>query len=236
MPSSHATRVVAIHQPNFFPWLGYFDKIAKAHAFVFLDSVSFPKNSWVNRVRLNIQSEARWATCPVQRATMGGALAGVMIDDSKPWRDKLLKTLDANYRRAAHFDRTMTLVEPLIRSGEPRLGDFNIAAISAIARALGLTTRLLRQTELPHQGASNELLTSLVKAAEGQAYLIGGGAGEYHDDRPFAVAGIAIVKQQFESKPYGPADRFVPGLSVLDYLMHDGRPLGGLSQPETGPT
>jgi hypothetical protein len=228
-------RVVAIHQPNFFPWLGFFDKIANAHAFVFLDGVSFPKNSWVNRVRLNIQGEARWTTCPVQRATMGGAIAGVLIDDSKPWRDKLLKTLDASYRRAAHFAGAMAILEPLIQSKETRLADFNIAAISAIAQALGLTTRLLRQTELTHEGSSNELLVSLVKAAGGQAYLIGGGAGEYHDDRPFETAGISVVKQQFEAKSYGPADRFVPGLSVLDYLMHDGRPLGDVSLPETRP-
>lgn len=232
MPINHPRLLVAIHQPNFFPWLGYFDKIAKAHAFVFLDAVSFPKNSWVNRVRINIQGEARWATCPVQRATISGPIGGALIDDTSPWREKLLKTLDANYRRAVNFDQTMDLVEPLIRSPETRLAEFNIAAISAIARALGVTTRLVRQTSLTHAGASNELLVTLVKSAGGDAYLLGGGAEDYHDARTFSAAGITIIKQHFGADAYGPADRFIPGLSVLDYLMHDGRPLGSSSQSE----
>jgi hypothetical protein len=98
-----------------------------------------------------------------------------------------------------------------------------------------LRTRLLRQTELAHDGSSNELLASLVSAVGGKTYLVGGGAEEYHDDRPFERFGISVVKQQFENKAYGSADRFVPGLSVLDYLMHDGRPLAEVSHPETRP-
>jgi hypothetical protein len=121
--------VVAIHQPNFFPWLGYFDKIARADVFVFLDGVRFPKNSWVNRVRLNIQDEGRLVTCPIRRATTSGPICEVRIDDDKPWRDKLLKTLETNYRRAARFGRAMSLIEPLIRSEEIRLAEFNIAAV-----------------------------------------------------------------------------------------------------------
>jgi hypothetical protein len=216
--------------------LGYFDKIAKADTFVFLDAVSFPKNSWVNRVRINIQGEARWTTCPVQRATMGGPIAQVLIDDSKPWREKFLKTIHANYRRAQNFERTMTLVEPMIRSQETRIADFNIAVITKVARALGLTTRLLRQSSLIYEGASNELLASLVHSAGGNAYLVGGGANDYHDDRIFETAGIAVRRQNFEVTTYGPASRFIPGLSVLDYLMHDGRPLDVVLSQEQRPT
>jgi hypothetical protein len=232
LSSRHPSRLVAIHQPNFFPWLGYFDKIAQSDFFVFLDEVNFPKHSWVNRVRLNIQHEARWTTCPVRRATWRGSIAGVEIDDDKPWRDKLLKTLDANYRRAARFTETMALIEPLIRSNVTRLADFNISAVTAIARELRIATTLLRQTELPHAGASNDLLASLVKAAGGDTYLIGGGADDYHDVTKFEAAGLRVLRQDFVHSPYGPTGHFIPGVSVIDYLMHDGRPLGSARRPE----
>ncbi len=228
MISSHqnitdTTGVVAIHQPNFFPWLGYFDKIARSDVFVFLDGVSYPKNSWVNRVRLNIQREARWTICPLRRATTQGPIANVVIDDGKHWREKLLKTLRANYRRAVRFDQAMLVLEPLIQREEPRLANFNIAAIMAISAALGIDTKFVRQTELSHAGTANDLLVSLVRAVGGTCYLVGGGADGYHDDAPFGAAGLQVRPQSFEQKPYGSPDRFLPGLSIIDYLMHDGR-------------
>jgi hypothetical protein len=219
--------LVAIHQPNFFPWLGYFDKIARADVFVFLDGVGFPRGSWVNRVRLNIQGEARWITCPVKRATLAGQIAGVEIDDTKDWRTKLLKTLDANYRRAPNFDFAMRLVEPLVRNSESELAAFNINAITTIAGALGIVTRFLRQSDLNVSGAASEMLVSVVQAAGGTAYLMGGGASGYHDNAAFAEAGVGVQAQAFHALPYGPPEHFLPGLSVIDYLMYDGRPLRG---------
>jgi hypothetical protein len=62
--------VVAIHQPNFLPWLGFFDKLARADVFVLLNSVQFPRTSkgtWINRVKLLVGGEARWATVPIVR-------------------------------------------------------------------------------------------------------------------------------------------------------------------------
>jgi WbqC-like protein family len=221
--------LVTIHQPNFFPWLGYFDKIRRADVFVFLDAVDYPRagsggmGSWCNRVRLNVQGEARWVTCPIRRLPLGTAICDVMIDDSQPWRAKLLKTLDANYARAPHFAATMKLLEPLILANETNLARFNISAISAIAERLGLSTRFVRQSELTHDGRATSLLVSLVKAAGGSAYLAGGGATGYQDDELFAQAGIDLVTQNFASTPYGRPEMFLPGLSIVDYLMWDGK-------------
>jgi WbqC-like protein family len=225
------SHLVAIHQPNFFPWLGYFDKIRRADRFIFLDAVDYPRSgsgsmgSWCNRVRLNVQGEARWITCPVQRMPLGAPILSAIVDDTQPWRAKLLKTLDANYRKAPRYSATMDLIEPLIRHGAQNLAAFNIAAITGIARHLGLETPLLRQSELPHQGASTPLLISLVKAAGGDAYLAGGGAAGYQEDHLFDEAGVKLVYQDFKPQPYGDPSKFVPGLSIIDYLMQDGRKL-----------
>lgn len=223
--------LVAIHQPNFFPWLGYFDKIRRADAFVFLDEVDYPRSgsggmgSWCNRVRISLQGEARWVTCPLQRLPLGSPINAAAIDDRQPWRKKLLKTLDANYHKAPHYADTMNLLAPLISTQEANLAAFNIAAIQTIAARLGLTARFLRQSELRHSGQATELLVSLVKRAGGDAYLAGGGAAGYQQDHVFGEHGIRLVAQGFSPAPYGRQEDYIPGLSVIDYLMYDGRPL-----------
>lgn len=226
---------VAIHQPNFFPWLGYFDKIKRADALVFLDAVDYPRSgsggmgSWCNRVRLNVQGEARWITCPLQRVDLGTPIGQVTIDDSQPWRTKMLRTLEANYRKAPRYGAAMALVEPLIRNEESNLAAFNIAAIQAIAKELGLMTRFLLQSELDGAGKATDLLVSLVRAAGGDSYLAGGGAAGYQQDEVFAEAGLGLVYQKFVPHSYGDPSRFIAGLSVIDYLMQDGRPLDAAS-------
>ena len=223
--------LVAIHQPNFFPWFGYFDKIRRADAFVFLDEVAYPRKgsggmgSWVNRVQLCVQGSAKWVTCPVKRARLGTSILAVEIDDGQAWRTKLKKTLIANYGRAMHFDETMTFLRPLIENPESNLAAFNMAAIQAIAVRLGVATQFRRQSDLAYKGAGTSLLISLVKEMGGDSYLAGGGASGYQEDDAFVDAGIELIYQSFVPHPYGDRERFLPGLSIIDYLMHDGRPL-----------
>lgn len=221
-------RVVAIHQPNFFPWLGYFDKIRQADVFIFLDAVDYPRSgsgsmgSWVNRVRINVQGNAQWVTCPTKRMPLGTPICAAEIDDSQSWRAKLLRTLQANYARAKSFDDAMAFLAPLINAPESNLASFNITAIRAIALRLNLSAEFLMQSEIAAQGASTELLVALTKAVGGDTYLEGGGAGGYQNDELFALHGLSLRKQNFSARPYGPVERFIPGLSIIDFLMHEG--------------
>jgi len=223
--------VCAIHQPNFFPWLGYFDKIRRADRFVFLDAADYPRagsggmGSFTNRVKLVIAGEPRWVGAPVRRLSLGAAINTALVDDSQPWRAKLMRSLEGSYSKAPRYAQTMAFLEPLVVNGESGLAALNMNAIRAIAERLGLTTRFLRQSELSAAGAATELLISLVRAAGAEVYLAGGGAGAYQDDDAFGAAGIDLRYQGFVPAPYGPPGRFTPGLSVIDYLMFDGRPL-----------
>jgi hypothetical protein len=223
--------IVAIHQPNFFPWLGYFDKIRRADVFVFLDAVSYPRagsgsmGSWTNRARLHINGEARWVTCPVRRMQLGALICEATIDDAQPWRTKLLKTLETNYRRAARYTSTVEMLEQLIKHPESNLARFNMTAIRRIADHLAINARFFLQSDLSTEGQATDLLVSITKAVGGTSYLAGGGASGYQDDALFDVHNIAVGYQKFAARPYGPPDRFIPGLSVIDYLMYDGRPL-----------
>lgn len=220
----------AIHQPNFFPWLGYFDKIRRADVFVFLDDVQYPRSgsggmgSWTNRVRIAINGQAQWIRCPVRRAPLETPIRDVVIDDDQPWRDKLVRTLDVTYRRAPGYAATAAWLSALITAPCTSLADFNIAAVQEIARRLGLESRFVRQSQIACAGAGTELLISITRAMGCDAYLAGGGAGGYQQDALIAEAGIGLVYQNFSPTPYGEPGRFIPGLSVIDYLMHGQEP------------
>jgi hypothetical protein len=220
--------VVAIHQPNFFPWLGYFDKLARADVFVLLDHVQFQKKggNWSNRVQL-ITGGGRpgWVTVPVDRSYHGTRpISEIGIDDARPWQQTLLKTIAANYARAAHFRDTFPLVEELIGRPSRRLAELNETAIRRLAGEIGLPTdHIVRSSSLEPTSSSTELLIELVRAVGGDVYLSGGGAGGYQEPEKFAAAGIELRMQAFEHPVYPQGKgEFVPGLSVLDALLHLG--------------
>lgn len=221
-PRTGEGRVCAIHQPNFFPWLGYFDKMQRADVFVYLDAVSYPRSGsrgWSGRVKIAMQNEARWIGCPIQHGSRSGLIHDVVIADDWSWRGKFWRALDVNYRKAPNFAQTMAMLEPLIFYETNNLADFNINAIERIRKFIGIGVETLRQSELRTTGASTELLIDITRLVECDTYLCGGGAAEYQEDALFEPAGIRLAYQDFSPKPYGDSDKFIPGLSVIDYLM-----------------
>lgn len=220
-------KVVAIHQPNFFPWLGYFDKIARCDTFIFLDHVQSPKTggTWQNRVKVWRGQSSGWMTVPVVRSYTG--LRSVREIDFQPgaWREGLIKSLSAAYQRAPFFDETIEWLRPLILDPEQNVALYNYGAIVEIVRRLSLPVpRWLWSSETGVTGTSNELLVALTKHAGGDSYLCGDGAGEYFDVSAFEAAGIAVRFQHFDHPRYPQhrAREFTAGLSVLDVFMNCG--------------
>lgn len=221
-------KVVAIHQPNFFPWLGYFDKLAKCDLFVFLDDVQLQKTGggWVNRVKIAVSGEPKWMSCPVDRSYHGyRAINESIYSDKTNWRNSIIGTIKNSYRKAPCFRQVFPWIEQLVFNSDTNVAAYNIHAIKAIATAIGLdVTKFRRSSELLHQGASNELLISIIKSVEGNAYLYGGGAESYQDPMLFEEKFIALIPQNYVPAfyPQWNVQEYVPGLSIIDCLMNIG--------------
>ena len=219
--------VVAIHQPNFFPWLGYFDKIARADVFIVLDNVQFSKTggTWSNRVRILLDGRAVWATMPVERSFHGVRQVREMRIAEGSWRPRFLGAVRAAYRRAPHFDEVFRLVEELIATPTEMVAECNLTVVRALTSRLGLgAAKLIVGSTLDIEGTGTDLLVRAVQAVGGGTYLCGGGAKGYQDDERFASAGIRLVQQMFRHPEYPQlgVSEFVPGLSVIDALMSCG--------------
>jgi hypothetical protein len=220
--------LVAIHQPNFFPWLGFFDKIARSDVFVLLDHVQLPRTgsgSWLNRVQLPMGGEARWLTAPVRKAP-GLQPINESHFSGESWRRKAAAMLQMAYGRAPFFGEAMALVEPLLANPDDRLAEYNIHAVTALVSALGLgESKLVRSSSLALEGSSTDLLIAIVGEVGGDCYLAGGGAEGYQEDDKFESAGVGLRYQAFSHPIYsqhGNRGAFLPGLSVVDALMNLG--------------
>ena len=133
--------VVSIHQPNFFPWLGFFNKIAESDTFILLDDVQFPKKGggWANLVKFLVNGEARWLTAPVDRRYHGTRqIREMYFDTGSNWRSKILKSIVTSYGRARYYREGIQLIEPLILNPEARIAEYNCKAIFTIAESVGI--------------------------------------------------------------------------------------------------
>jgi hypothetical protein len=223
------SRIVAIHQPNFFPWLGYFDKIARSDFFILLDDVQFPKTNgtWLNRVQFLIAGEAKWVTAPVKRDYHGTLSINEMFFDEKvPWREKFLRTLEGNYKKSNFYKENIGFITELIINRQSNIGAYNIHCILSLSNYLSLDTcKIKKASDLQIATTSTQRIVDLVKEVKGDTYYCGGGATGYQEDELYSKHQIELVYQNYQSPVYtqkGCSD-FVKGLSVIDALFQTGK-------------
>jgi hypothetical protein len=232
--------VVAIHQPNFLPWLGFFDKLARADKFVILDSVplQLTGGNYTNRVRMIVNTAPAWITMPLRRGhDARSRIDQAEVVDETKWRRKLRSTVAQSYAKAKFFDLAMAIVDRMLDLKTTSLTEINMTGILAVAETLGLSPRkIVRSSELNVEGHSNELLANLVAAVGGSTYLAGHGAGGYQDDDIFASRGIAVAYQNYVSPSYPQigVSEFIPGMSAIDALMNCGPAASKLIASHTG--
>lgn len=221
-------KIVAIHQPNFFPWLGFFDKINKSDYFIVLDDAQFPKKSgWTNRVKIIISDNENWITVPVNRNFSGvKKINEITINENYDWRKKILKIIIQNYSKHPYFYETFQFLEPVILNNDSSyLSSFNIQCLNSINDYLNLPNNKLRfSSQIDCDGSSNQLLINLTKSLNCKNYLCGGGASGYQEDDLFKASGINLIYQNFSHPKYSQynQEKFVNGLSIIDCLMNIG--------------
>ncbi|RME84849.1 MAG: hypothetical protein D6771_03960 [Zetaproteobacteria bacterium] len=214
---------VAIHQPNFLPWPGFFHKWRHADCFVLLDTVQFEKNEFQNRNRIKTAHGVRWLTVPVHyRFPM--RIVEVKIVPG-PWPRKHRRTIEESYRKAAAFAEVWPTLAPAWDEIPEDLCAFNIRLLRLLGDWLDCRAPLVRASELGVDDPDpTQRLVRIVQAVGGTEYLAGAGGRNYMRLELFAEAGIRVRFQQVEVKPYPQCHgAFVPYLSALDLLLNLGR-------------
>lgn len=218
---------IAIAQPTYLPWLGYFDLVDKVDRFVLLDTVQFEKRSWQQRNRIKIPGGLQWLTVPVlSRGQQAQRIVDVEIEKAEFWRDHL-RTVELNYRRAPFFHQYYPVLSGLLRSQSSglRLSELTIGLLRWFADVMQIKTPILRSSELPVQGKRTELLASICSWSEATTYLSPLGSADYLlEELPLLThRGIDVLFQHYEHPEYRQLfPPFQPYASVLDVLFNEG--------------
>lgn len=192
--------MIAGHQPNFFPWFGYFEKMAKCDLFVYSDDVQFPKQCYVNRVTLPINGAAAYLTLPVIKGD-DDQIALKRFHKDSAVLDKLMKTVRFNLGGLPHFGDLGGILDQFVCAfqEETSIGALNIRVLKAIASALNIDTPVRTGLELGLQAwHRNERLIRRCQILGADRYLCGHGSDDYQDDAQMRAAGIEPVRITYD--------------------------------------
>ncbi len=211
---------VAIHQPDFLPYLGFFHKMLSADVFVLYDTAQYSRRGYHNRNRIKTSRGVDWITVPVRLSGIS-PICEVEVDNTQQWQRRLWRKIQVNYGRAPYFGSLAGDVETVIKRPWTRLVDLNSALLDIARRILSIETPWVRASDLPPAASANptEKLIELTRAAGGDTYVSGPGGRDYLDCSLFR--NVRLEYSVYETVPYrqlwGP---FVPNLSVLDALFN----------------
>lgn len=216
---------IAISQPTYLPWMGYFDLIDQVDSFVFLDNVQFVKQSWQQRNRIKTPSGLQWLTVPVAfRGRFGQLIHDVEIRDTT-FRRNHVRALELNYRRARSFDEYFEPLRFVIANSGDRLADLNISVIRWFMQVLGIETKTLRASELGQTGKQVELLANICSSLGATEYVSPLGSKVYLLEHLeiLATKGIEVSFQNFDHPVYQQLfPPFCSHASIIDLLMNEG--------------
>jgi hypothetical protein len=214
--------LIAIHQPQYLPWLGYIDKIDKADVFVILDNVQYKKNEWQNRNRIKTAQGCQWMTVPVLYR-FPEKINEVRINNKENWSRKHLQALITNYSNSTFFDNYRSFFDDIFSHNWNRLVDINIEIIKFLISTLDLKTKLVIASDLKLREEPTERLVDICKILDGNKYLAGKDGNKYMNLELFEEEGIEVIFQDFKHPVYQQLfGDFEPYMSAIDLLFNYG--------------
>lgn len=224
---------IAIMQPYFLPYFGYFQLINAVDRFVILDDVNYIKQGWVNRNRIpasrqNPDRDFQWLTVPVKNASQNRLIHDMEITDEDRWKRSMWYAIQNFYGRAQYFPAIRTQIDRWLTNASGNLSTFLTMTICEVARLCGISTQLIPTSSIyPKRGLrGTERILDICRQEKAHTYInLPGGRGLYSEDE-FRSAGIELSFLE----PSWPALAQRSGhgnhvFSILDQLM--------LNPPET---
>ena len=212
---------LAVMQPYFFPYIGYFQLIAAVDLFIVYDNIKYTKKGWINRNRMLQNGKDVMFSLPLKSDSdyLDVCERELAADFN---RDKLLNQFNGAYRRAPYFERTFPLVERIVRYEDANLFRFVHHSIVKICEHLGITTEIKISSgiAIDHGLKSQDKVLALCEAVGASTYVNAIGGSELYSKEVFREKGFNlkfIQSKLLEYEQFGEA--FVPWLSIIDVMM-----------------
>ena len=220
--------ILSVHQPQYIPWLGYFDKIDKSDCFIFLNEVQYKQREYQNRNKVRTKDGWMWLTVPIKSKGMRQQkINSVRINNDYNWQKQHCQSLRSWYGRAQFFKDHFPFFEKIYNEKWEKLKDLNICIINYILKVFEIHTTMYCESELGITAQGTDRIIELCKKLKADVYLSGTGGKDYLEDEKFHKAGITLEYQDFVYPTYkqqymSRENIFLPNMSSIDLLFNEG--------------
>jgi len=219
-------KIISIIQPCFIPWLGYFEQIAIADIFVYMDDVQYTKKDWRNTNQLKTPNGVKKVYIPVQKVNRDTLINEALISYNEDWQLSFINKITQWYKKAPFFTQILDLLNLTIFSNYEKLLDLNYHLNNEILKYLEIRTPIYFSSEISKKTANrNSRIIELCKHFEEKCILYDGkSASSFIDLDLFSQNGIEVIFQDYKHSPYKQLwGDFVPYISIIDLLMNHGK-------------
>ena len=220
--------IISVHQPQYIPWIGSFDKIIRSEGFVFLDRVQYKAREFQNRNKIRTKDGFIWLTVPVISKGLGRQLiCDIEIDNDLPWAKQHLLSLKSWYSRADYFKEYFPFFESTYAGKWDKLIDLNMHIIDFILKKLSVSTPIYFESKLEISSTKTERIVDLCKKLKADIYFSGVGGKDYLETDKFTQGNICLSYQKFTHPKYKQQFckeelDFISHMSILDLLFNEG--------------
>ena len=217
---------VAIMQPYFLPYIGYFQLINAVDVFVVYDDVNYINKGWINRNRILVNEQAQIITIPLVEASQNKHIFEIELFEDLKWREKLLKTIEFNYKKAPYLKDVYLLIESIVLFEEPNLSRYIHNSLIQICQYLDINTVIVPTSAKYQNGhlKGADKIMDICLQEKAQQYINPIGGVELYDKQMFVNNNIQLYFIQSEKIEYKQFNNeFVPSLSIIDLLMFNSK-------------
>ncbi len=219
--------IVAIHQPNYLPYLGFFDKMKRSDIFVIYDDAQFNKSDFQHRNKIRIFNGWKWLTVPVNKKQI--PINQIEIENDRKtknnyWFNAHFDALWDNYKKSPFFPSYEKELRDIYHIRHKSLCELNMKFIYFLKDAFNIQTEIVFSSEFKFASKSSCKIIDIVKALEGDTYLSGPKGKDYLDLSLFKKKNISIEYQDFKHPVYKQCyEGFIENMSAIDLLLNVGK-------------
>lgn len=219
--------ILTIHQPNYLPYLGFFDKMKQSDTFVIYDDAQFNKEDFQHRNRIRIYHGWKYLTVPVEKKHIpirDLRIRNELMIKGITWQQAHLKEIRDSYVDAPYYASYEDRLETTYTNKYDKLIDLNMILINFLKNAFNIKTKIIFASELGFTSMSTERLVDITEALGGDVYISGPAGRDYLDVSLFESRGITVEFQDFKHPVYKQRyDGFIPNMSAIDALFNMGK-------------
>ena len=215
-----------IHQPNYLPYLGIFNKIKNSDLFVIYDVSQYVKDRFDNRNLIKTATGTQWLTIPLQdKDSFLKRFLEVKLPQNYSWQKDHLQSIKVNYAKAKYFNIYFPKLKKIYEKKYELFALFTIDIIKFLMRAFAIKTPIVKSSDLnlDLKKRSTEMIIQILKKVNAEEYLAGASGKNYMDEELLKKSGVKIFYQHFDHQVYSQRfGFFIKNLAAIDLLFNEG--------------